>query len=85
MPFGVGKNACPAANGFGRRIIATLVVVLLARLGSSESGARVWFGDGRLDGDAKTPLPTGRDDMEGWVVSLDGIGGAEARREGEKA
>lgn len=84
MPFGVGKNACPAANGFGRRMIASLVAVLFNRLGSSESGARVWFGNDGLEGDARAPLPTGRGDMERWVVGLDGMHNAEPRMEWEK-
>ncbi|KAF6830355.1 hypothetical protein CPLU01_07410 [Colletotrichum plurivorum] len=84
MPFGVGKNACPAANGFGNRAIAFLVVVLLSRLGSRESGARVCFGPSGLDRDVKAPLPNGRDDMEGWVVSLSGMDDVEPRMEWEK-
>ncbi|KAK1992796.1 hypothetical protein LX36DRAFT_662091 [Colletotrichum falcatum] len=73
MPFGVGKNACPAANGFGRRMVASLVVVLVTRLGTRSSGARIRFGDDELDVFDGTPLPTGRDDMGAWVISLDGV------------
>ncbi|KAF6806510.1 hypothetical protein CSOJ01_08792 [Colletotrichum sojae] len=83
MSFGVGKNTCPAANGFGNRAIASLVVVLLSRLGSRESGARVCFEASGLDRDLKAPLPTGRSDMERWVVSLGGMDDVEPRRVGE--
>ncbi|KAJ0163398.1 Cytochrome P450 [Colletotrichum tanaceti] len=70
MPFGVGKNACPAENGFGRKMISSLVVVLVTRLGTGESGAGVRLGDDDLDNDPRAPLPTGRNDAEKWVVSL---------------
>lgn len=71
MPFGVGINACPATNGFGRKMISCLVVVLNTRLDVRESGARVWFGDDKLDFDMGAPLPTGRNDMGVWVISLE--------------
>ncbi|KAK1467807.1 hypothetical protein CTAM01_16993 [Colletotrichum tamarilloi] len=73
MPFGVGMNACPAINGFGRKMISSLVVVLITRLGTRDSGARIWFGDDKLDIDMRAPLPTGRNDMGEWVTSLDSI------------
>lgn len=69
MPFGVGTHACPAGHGFGVKIISLLVVALVKRLGTSKHGARIWFGDERLDGDDSASLPTGRDDMEDWMVS----------------
>ncbi|KAF4463507.1 Cytochrome P450 [Fusarium albosuccineum] len=68
MPFGVGRNTCPAINGFGRKMISSLVVALITRLGTRESGARVWFGDDKLDIDMRAPLPTGRNDMGQWVI-----------------
>ncbi|GJD03425.1 cytochrome P450 [Colletotrichum higginsianum] len=70
MPFGVGKNACPAENGFGRKMVSFLVVVLVTRLGTRASGAGVRLGDDHLDVDVRAPLPTGRNDAEKWVVSL---------------
>ncbi|KAK2758922.1 hypothetical protein CKAH01_16750 [Colletotrichum kahawae] len=68
MPFGVGRNVCPAINGFGRKIISSLVVVLVTRLGMRASGAQVWFSDDKLDQDSTAPLPTGRNDAVKWVV-----------------
>ncbi|KAK2028965.1 hypothetical protein LX32DRAFT_719483 [Colletotrichum zoysiae] len=68
MPFGADKNVCPAVNGFGGKMIASLVVVLIKRLGTSGDGARIWFGDTKLDTDTRAPLPTGRNDMWEWVI-----------------
>ncbi|KXH27190.1 hypothetical protein CSAL01_13651, partial [Colletotrichum salicis] len=72
MPFGVGRNVCTAINGFGRKMISSLVVVLLTRLGTRTSGARVWFRDDKFDQDSTAPLPTGRDDAVKWIVSPGG-------------
>ncbi|KAK1480426.1 hypothetical protein CCUS01_16250 [Colletotrichum cuscutae] len=70
MPFGVGRNVCPAINGFGRKMISSLVVVLLTRLGTRASGAQVRFSDDRLDQDSTAPLPTGRNDAVKWVLLI---------------
>ncbi|KAK3369232.1 hypothetical protein B0T24DRAFT_707637 [Lasiosphaeria ovina] len=67
-PYSLGKHRCPAISGFGNRMITMLVVALGSTL-SLESG-RVRYGDERLDGDPGEPLPTNRDDMEGWVFEL---------------
>ncbi|KAK2051970.1 hypothetical protein LY76DRAFT_672915 [Colletotrichum caudatum] len=74
MPFGADKNVCPAINGFGRRMIASLVVALIKRLGTRGDGARIRFGDNKLDTDMGAPLPTGRSDMSEWVISRDRTG-----------
>lgn len=70
MPFGLAPHLCPAANKFGERMIAMLLGLLLHGLGSSGTGATIEYGDARLDGDLHAPLPTGREDAEGWYVTL---------------
>ncbi|WQF90048.1 Putative cytochrome P450 [Colletotrichum destructivum] len=56
MPFGVGKNACPAENGFGRKRVSFLGVVLVTRLGTRASGAGVRLGDDNLDVYVPSPV-----------------------------
>ncbi|PHH62306.1 hypothetical protein CDD82_2021 [Ophiocordyceps australis] len=68
MPFGAGPNICPAASGFGRKIIVVLVMALLNRLGTKESGAKISYGDDNYLKDETVPLPTGRDKMGAWSV-----------------
>ncbi|KAK4233422.1 hypothetical protein C8A03DRAFT_19513 [Achaetomium macrosporum] len=57
IPFSVGRHKCPAAGGFGERMVTLLVVALGRglgpRVGSIQRG--------------KKGLPTGRDEMEGWM------------------
>ncbi|ORY57888.1 uncharacterized protein BCR38DRAFT_354190 [Pseudomassariella vexata] len=67
MPFGIGTHRCPAAHGFGERMISLLVVVLFRRLGSKDMGLQIDFGDSEQQ-DRGMPLPTGRLDMETWAV-----------------
>lgn len=68
FPFGLPKHQCPAQSGFGERLV-TLLVVALARALAPPGRSRVLFrGDGVLDADKAAPLPTGRADMDDWVV-----------------
>ncbi|KAI2604206.1 cytochrome P450, partial [Hypoxylon fragiforme] len=68
MPFGVGKHMCPAGpgTGFANRVVVILAVTLAKRLGTGGSGAAVVG----LDGDVGRLLPSGREDMEGWVLEM---------------
>ncbi|PHH61167.1 hypothetical protein CDD81_735 [Ophiocordyceps australis] len=68
MPFGVGLNICPAARGFGRKIIVVLVMALLNRVGTKQSGAKISYGEDIFLEDNGVPLPTGRDKMGTWSV-----------------
>ncbi|KAK3321500.1 hypothetical protein B0T19DRAFT_404024 [Cercophora scortea] len=70
FPFSIGQHKCPAYAGFGDRMV-TMLVVVLGRMLSAEVGVVV-FNDEALDADGERlkPLPTGRDDMEGWVLEL---------------
>ncbi|KAK7927386.1 hypothetical protein PG985_004384 [Apiospora marii] len=70
MPFGLAPHLCPAANKFGERMISMLLGLLLHGLGSSGTGATIEYGDAKLDGDLHAPLPTGREDAEGWYITL---------------
>ncbi|KAI0020823.1 hypothetical protein F4780DRAFT_779266 [Xylariomycetidae sp. FL0641] len=71
MPFGVGKNMCPAASGFGYRAIVLLVATLARNLGTYDNGLRIRDGDAALSREARSPLPSGRQDMENWLLCLD--------------
>lgn len=75
MPFGAKPHLCPAAKGFGERMLALLVAVLVKGLGTKgHHGARVIFGDKKLDGEGggkkrtATVLPGGRGAMDGWLL-----------------
>ncbi|KAK5658481.1 hypothetical protein OQA88_1870 [Cercophora sp. LCS_1] len=68
FPYSLGPHRCPAINGFGNRMI-TMLLVALGRTLSAEAG-RVRFNDAGLDGDNKTPLPTGRGDVGSWVFEV---------------
>ncbi|KAI1082111.1 hypothetical protein F5B20DRAFT_534384 [Whalleya microplaca] len=70
MPFGVGKHECPAKAGFGNRAIIILVVSLAKRLGSKNSGSEFILGSDKFQGNLKTPLPSGRKDMENWRLNV---------------
>ncbi|KAI1743206.1 cytochrome P450 [Xylaria scruposa] len=72
FPFGVGKHICPAAAGFGERMIALLVVELTRRFGTRQTGLEIHFGDVEIQHRVCTPLPSGRDDMENWVLEAKG-------------
>jgi cytochrome P450 len=70
MPFGSAPHMCPAGHGFGERIVASMVTVLLRSLGTRKTGVGIRFYDEHLDGVLKAPLPTGRVDMERWAIQL---------------
>lgn len=67
LPFGLSPHLCPAYHGFGERMIFVLVLVLRARLGPENASLK--FNDEILDSQIDTELPTGRYDMEGWVLT----------------
>lgn len=84
MPFGIGQHTCPAAGGFSGKLIAILVVALMEKVGTKESGARLFTlkglngcdptngregSNGEPERVISTPLPTGRDDQAGWLIS----------------
>ncbi|KAI1811297.1 cytochrome P450 [Poronia punctata] len=70
FPFGVGSHMCPAAAGFGERII-TLLVVELARISLARGIAGIHLGNARAHEGQTGLLPTGRCDMESWTLELD--------------
>ncbi|KAI1262820.1 cytochrome P450 [Xylariaceae sp. FL1019] len=70
MPFSIGKHQCPAANGFGERMITMLVVELIKRFGTRETNLHIHLGNAELEKDPKAPLPSGRSESEGWVLEL---------------
>ena len=85
FPYSLSPHKCPAANGFGNRMITMLVVALGRRFpplptrledgkgkgtGRREEGWVIRYQDAVLDGDANRPLPTGRDQMDKWTVEL---------------
>ncbi|KAI0880046.1 uncharacterized protein GGS22DRAFT_100358 [Annulohypoxylon maeteangense] len=72
MPFGAGLNQCPTARTFSYHAIVILVTALAKRLGTREYGSRVVFNDSRFDMDPTELLPSGRMDMEDWVLQMDG-------------
>ncbi|KAI1756822.1 cytochrome P450 [Xylaria castorea] len=72
FPFGVGKHLCPAAAGFGEKMIALLVVELTRRFGTRQTGLEIHFGDVEIQQRVCTPLPSGRSDMENWVLEAKG-------------
>ncbi|KAK8042425.1 hypothetical protein PG994_012908, partial [Apiospora phragmitis] len=59
-----------SSSPFGERMIAMLLGVLFQGLGTSGTGTTIEYGDAGLDGDLHAPLPTGREDAEGWHVFL---------------
>ncbi|KAK4454913.1 hypothetical protein QBC34DRAFT_289335 [Podospora aff. communis PSN243] len=69
VPYSIGRHRCPAYGGFGNRMIAMLVVALGREMGRDRGKVRFERGDGGLEGEEKGVgvLPTGREDMEGWV------------------
>ncbi|KAI1128747.1 cytochrome P450 [Nemania abortiva] len=71
FPFGVGRHICPAAAEYGDKIIVLLVVELTRRFGTRQTGLKVHFGDSEVQQRVSTPLPSGRDDMENWVLELE--------------
>ncbi|KAI0451962.1 cytochrome P450 [Xylaria acuta] len=72
FPFGVGKHICPAAAGFGEKMIALLVIELTRRFGTRQTGLKIHFGDVKIQQQVSTPLPSGRSDMENWVLEAEG-------------
>ncbi|KAI0444408.1 cytochrome P450 [Xylaria telfairii] len=71
FPFGVGKHVCPAATGFGDKMITLLVVELTRRFGTQQTGLKIHFGDVEIQKEASIPLPSGRNDMENWVLEVE--------------
>lgn len=70
FPFGIGRHACPAAAGFGDRIITLLVVELTRRLGTRQTGLTIYFDNFKPQKSPHSLLPCGRTDMENWVLEL---------------
>lgn len=68
FPYSMGRHKCPAVKVFGNRMI-TMLVVVLSRVMSPAVG-KVTFGDAKLDGDVGAALPTGRDELEAWVMEF---------------
>ncbi|TGJ84341.1 hypothetical protein E0Z10_g4411 [Xylaria hypoxylon] len=73
FPFGVGGHICPAAGGFGDKIITLLVVELTRRFGTRQTGLEIHFGSVEVQQQVSTPLPSGRSDMENWVLEVKGV------------
>ncbi|KAI0097935.1 cytochrome P450 [Nemania sp. FL0031] len=71
FPFGIGRHLCPASAGYGDRIITLLVVELARRFGTRQTGLKIHFGDVELQQRVSKPLPSGRGDMENWVLEID--------------
>ncbi|KFA73038.1 hypothetical protein S40288_10780 [Stachybotrys chartarum IBT 40288] len=72
MPFGFGRNTCPASNKFAERMMAVLIGVLAKRFGPDHNGsarADIVFGVDELDCNSNTPLPIGRTAMEAWRIT----------------
>ncbi|KAI0975323.1 cytochrome P450 [Xylaria arbuscula] len=79
FPFGVGRHMCPAAGGFGDKIITLLVVELVRRFKTAQTGLKIHFGlvDMAVPNYQRVrlgPLPNGRDLMEKWVLELESGG-----------
>lgn len=72
FPFGVGKHICPAAAGFGDKMIALLVVELARRFGTRQTGLKIHIGDVEIQKQISIPLPSGRNEMENWVLEVEG-------------
>lgn len=54
--------------------MVTMLVVALGTALSPKTG-KILFNNGQLDGNPEEPLPTGRDDMESWVLQLRDVSG----------
>ncbi|KAK3990812.1 hypothetical protein QBC44DRAFT_264329, partial [Cladorrhinum sp. PSN332] len=73
FPYSLRPHRCPAFSGFGDRMVTMLVVVLGRCLGPEVGKVRFGGGDALLlllDADGEMPLPTGRDEVEGWSLEL---------------
>ncbi|KAK4456679.1 hypothetical protein QBC42DRAFT_190417 [Cladorrhinum samala] len=80
FPYSLRPHRCPAFSGFGDRMITALVVCLGRELGPSVGRVRfggvqvgagsLGNGSSELDLDESIPLPTGRDEVQGWVLEL---------------
>ncbi|KAL7620822.1 hypothetical protein AAE478_009820 [Parahypoxylon ruwenzoriense] len=71
MPFGTTPHVCPASAAFGYRAIIALAAALARRLGTREKGAKVLLlGNEELMWDKGRLLPSGRQDMEKWVLRM---------------
>ncbi|KAJ2982041.1 hypothetical protein NUW58_g6534 [Xylaria curta] len=71
FPFGVGRHVCPASAGFAPRMITLLVVELTRRFGTWQTGLRIRLGDVEVQPQVPSLLPSGRIDMENWVLDMD--------------
>ncbi|KAI1325727.1 cytochrome P450 [Xylariaceae sp. FL0255] len=79
MPFSIGKHQCPAINGFGERMITLLVVKLIKRFGTKETGLQIHLGNTELEKNPEDLLPSGRADLETLVLQLNEEGGVRER------
>jgi hypothetical protein len=65
------EHGCPAAAGFGERIITLLVIALVRQFGTRETGLNMYFGNEVLQQQgSSSPLPSGRSEMENWVLEV---------------
>ncbi|GAW11533.1 hypothetical protein ANO14919_008800 [Xylariales sp. No.14919] len=72
FPFGVGGHPCPASRGFGEKMIALLVVELTRHFGTRQKGSKIHFGNAEVQKKVSALLPSGREDMENWVLEIEG-------------
>ncbi|KAI0433835.1 hypothetical protein F5Y09DRAFT_338202 [Xylaria sp. FL1042] len=75
FPFGIGRHTCPAAAEFGEKIVTLLVVEFARRFGTKQTGLKLHIGS--IAFQQHRPLPTGRSDMESWVLELGEKGGID--------
>ncbi|KAI1638404.1 hypothetical protein F4809DRAFT_639703 [Biscogniauxia mediterranea] len=71
MPFSVGKHQCPAASGFGERIVAVLLLILVRKFGV-KAGAELVRLDEKAcsEQDSGHLLPSCRHEMEAWTIQV---------------
>ncbi|KAI1489511.1 hypothetical protein F5X96DRAFT_670623 [Biscogniauxia mediterranea] len=71
MPFSVGKHQCPAASGFGERIVAVLLLVLVRKFGVKAGAELVRLDEkARSEQDSGRLLPSCRHEMEAWTIQV---------------
>ncbi|KAI1496986.1 cytochrome P450 [Biscogniauxia marginata] len=76
MPFSVGKHECPAASGFGDRMITVLLLTLVRHFGITAAADLVELDEiSRLAQSYGNPLPSCRQDMEAWTIQVEGVDG----------
>ncbi|KAI0903843.1 cytochrome P450 [Ustulina deusta] len=71
FPFGAGRHTCPAAAGFGDKMITLLVVEFARRFGTRQTGLKIHLDKIEFRPHLLSPLPTRRSDMENWVLELE--------------